>query len=1287
MPDQIVNTLGFEVDDALKALESLDGLLDRNRLAFEGLASAMTGWNRQASTTIDNLRSLVAAAKAAVEGLGRVKVPTAATSATPSAAPQSPSLWLPSGVREEAAEAAAAQTAEAAAARTTTAMRDAAQVYSDTRTPQEQYISQLARLDDLAKKGAISQDTHTRAVRQAKDALQDATKSTNNWVVSWETLARVVATQFLVRMMSEVRDLLKDAVTESLKFQKSIAEIRTIAPAIDQNFNSLAQEVSSFARSFNFPVPQVSEALYQTISNQFTTASQRADIMTASAKLAKVGVMELNDAVLLITGTLNAYGMSSSQAESVAAKFFKTIELGRLRGAEMTNVIGQLVPIASQVGVSLDEVNASMISMTIGGMKVPQAATAIRAGMSALLKPSDDLKRELREMGYESGVQLVRAKGLQEAFLTLANSVDGDVAQIAKLFRNIRALNAELRLTGTGADQAQKALEVLHQTSGEVLEAKYKEFTSTSAEAFTKEVNKLKTALATDIGGELVKLLNQMIQMSGGADTVTAALKAIVAIGIPVSVALGGIAAAMGLVSLHAKLVAADATLLGAAFNNLVGPIAVFVGAMTYFDSKLASALAQADEKFTQKVREHLATLGRASEETLSKEKERYDKSMRTLESYLADVRKAHFKQVDDARDANAQVVESSRQTMTQMIATRERVVTAYRNAATEATRAIKQSTEQQADLTAKADDAEFAKRQKQRSASEQLEFARRRGLELADEASKALGKAASAEDRQAALALFQRANAYLQESQTKAQAGDELYVQERAERDLLNIIYQQIEAEKKFQATKEEQAKTAANMAGEEQGRVDRMKVLMKTILDSMQLFTKQGPKDVVDRNKQTGTLRSAMAELEKLWLGAPKLEMSDLLAFDSLQRRVDTAIEGGVSDVEVKNLFASPESLAKLNRDITGGLGAIQVKLDMLGPSLVKPGALVGKTEEESLHLLSEGYRELVQKAEDARRRQEEVKQSFASTSAAILGLRANYDAFKSEGSSAVTVVSEAFQKGWNNLDPRGRIANITEAEKQLAQLMYTFQQIAKSPEVATGTVVKELQAAVDVWTAKGQGQFDTSYIQQSLTWAKVIQAENERRAAMNSAEKARGETDSELIKKAEEAKRWIETLLPKEKLEELKTSAQGVQGAMSQVPDMSAFAQNLASAAESMRSIAESAASLPEMPGVMTAATGGKVWAYLAGGGYARGADTQPAMLSPHEVVMNERAARRFSSQLVAMNAGLRPSFHSQGGSVTNIGDINVTVSGGGSSRQTARSIASELRRELRRGTSTL
>lgn len=54
---------------------------------------------------------------------------------------------------------------------------------------------------------------------------------------------------------------------------------------------------------------------------------------------------------------------------------------------------------------------------------------------------------------------------------------------------------------------------------------------------------------------------------------------------------------------------------------------------------------------------------------------------------------------------------------------------------------------------------------------------------------------------------------------------------------------------------------------------------------------------------------------------------------------------------------------------------------------------------------------------------------------------------------------------------------------------------------------------------------------------------------------------------------------------------------------------------------------------------------------------------------------------------MNANVKPSYHSHGGSVTNVGDINVNVHGGGSDRNLGRTVATEIRRELRRGSSTL
>jgi Spy/CpxP family protein refolding chaperone len=53
-------------------------------------------------------------------------------------------------------------------------------VYEETRTPQEEYIQKLTELNALVQQGVLDQDTYTRAVVQAQDALADAgDKGTN----------------------------------------------------------------------------------------------------------------------------------------------------------------------------------------------------------------------------------------------------------------------------------------------------------------------------------------------------------------------------------------------------------------------------------------------------------------------------------------------------------------------------------------------------------------------------------------------------------------------------------------------------------------------------------------------------------------------------------------------------------------------------------------------------------------------------------------------------------------------------------------------------------------------------------------------------------------------------------------------------------------------------------------------------------------------------------------------------------------------------------------------------
>ena len=78
-----------------------------------------------------------------------------------------------------------------------------------------------------------------------------------------------------------------------------------------------------------------------------------------------------------------------------------------------------------------------------------------------------------------------------------------------------------------------------------------------------------------------------------------------------------------------------------------------------------------------------------------------------------------------------------------------------------------------------------------------------------------------------------------------------------------------------------------------------------------------------------------------------------------------------------------------------------------------------------------------------------------------------------------------------------------------------------------------------------------------------------------------------------------------------------------------------------------------------------------------------DQISALLSPGEFVVNAKQARKFLPQLTAINSNA--ARFNEGGIVNNnVGDINVTVEGGGSSDTTVRNIAAGLRREFRRGT---
>jgi TP901 family phage tail tape measure protein len=1256
MADEIVQQLGFDVDAALAALRTLDNALYAGQAAFRVFGTALDEFNNRGRTTLEIMRELASAADRLANATERLNVPTTPTPAA--AGQQGSQLWLPPGLQSAA--------------------QQAARTFRD--------------VGDAAQQAA---EKTTKGMQSAADATQEATKHSDHLIVSWSTISRVVMTQAIVRAMSMLRDALKESVTAAEEFQIRLAEIQTITPRIGVSLQSLGTatpfhvleaEVTRFAKEFNVPLPQVQEGLYQTISNQFTSVADRAHVMTAAMELAKVGVMDLQQAILLITGTLNAYGMQSNQAESVAAKFFETIRLGRVRGKELADVMGQIMPIARELGVSLDELNSAMVSMTIAGMDAHKSATALRSVMTAFIKPSEDMTKVLRSMGFSDPSQIIAAKNFQGALQAISEAADGMGAEIAKSVRNVRALTAELRLASEeGAKKYREAMEAMQRASPEGLRKIVEEFRSTDTDRLQTQVNALKVSLTQDLGQAMIRILATMMEFMGGADKMAAAISAIAA---------GAAVCAASLVALAAGFALVNLSLgpFGIALLAGTAILATVTGASTYYTlTTIANIQKESDAR-------HEATMKMLADEEkkIAKWKEvqqaEAQKAQGSWSEQAAGLRRDYFKALDDLKEKNTETINSARTVMESMVAAQERVVSAYRNAANAAVKAVQESQNRVVALEANLADTRFKYAQKELTAEEQADNYRRRAMQLAREAAEELSRAKTPDQIQAALAAFQRAEAAAKEAESIAQATGNLGLKEDAERAVLAVMNMQLGAEKTLQQVQAEQALKLARSAALEQERLNTMKALMKSILTDLEAFDKQGAKDPRALAEQQARLQANLVEFRKQFFAGQKVDVSDLLAFDQLQRRVAMALAGGVSEMDIRQFHAIPKSLADLRVQIEQGIGPIRV---LIQKSTATDTALMqelqGKTAEESANILEKRLME-------ARQRKINFGELERQVAAATVGLwRFQVDAkadlqkwldiqAEMEDTFSFDLTSLTNPRAWREMVAAQRRA--TQRFKQQAEKFLDPNRVVDDRDVqALLQARREYEEAINP-SAVNKAALD-KFIERALEIKEKAQAMQKSAAAVEQ-ERAPAIESEQRIQNIEEglkaAKQAVEGT--KEATEGAYRGAQNTTNALNQVAqtDMSGLTKGLDNATTAMWGLVMAASSfVPPDTSSLYAAHGGIVRRFAEGG--PTGVDVVPAWLSPGEFVMNAASTRRFAAQLTAMNAGVQPVWRSSGGSVTNIGDINVTVNGGGSSRQTARSIAAEIRRELRRGTSTL
>lgn len=311
-------------------------------------------------------------------------------------------------------------------------------------------------------------------------------------------------------------------------FQKEFSNVRTLLDETTVNTKAMKQELLGLDARLGSS-KELAKGLYQTLSAG-VDAADAVRFVGEAAKFAKAGLTDTYTSVDALTTILNAYRMNADQATKVSDVLFQTIKLGKTTGQQLASSLGDVIPSASQLGVSIEELGASMVTMTKQGINTANATTQLNAIFTAFLKPSTEMSEALEEVGYASGSALIEAEGLTGALEFLQNATQGNKDKLAALLPNVRAFKGALALTGSQADVYTEALKEMGEASGSTDEAFQKQ--ELTFETLGNSLNKIAIRIGDALLPTIYDLATQFttfINSTQGMDKISTAVAGIAA--------------------------------------------------------------------------------------------------------------------------------------------------------------------------------------------------------------------------------------------------------------------------------------------------------------------------------------------------------------------------------------------------------------------------------------------------------------------------------------------------------------------------------------------------------------------------------------------------------------------------------------------------------------------------------------------------------------------------------------------------------------------------------------
>lgn len=280
-------------------------------------------------------------------------------------------------------------------------------------------------------------------------------------------------------------------VQKSMEFQTAMAKVGTIADTNVVPLSQMQKEIINLSNALGVNASTVAEDVYNAISAGQKTSDAVAFVEKATM-LAKGGFAETGQALDVLTTILNAYGMESSKTEEISNMLITTQNRGKVTVAELSSVMGKVIPTANANNVALEQLCAGYSIMTARGIAAAETTTYMNSMLNELGKSGTSADKALRQAAGKGFSELMaEGNSLADVLNILQGEADKSGKTLADMFGSAEAGKAALTLMANGVEGFNDEVSAMVDSTG-AAQAAYEKMMDTTEE----KIKKAKTALS-----------------------------------------------------------------------------------------------------------------------------------------------------------------------------------------------------------------------------------------------------------------------------------------------------------------------------------------------------------------------------------------------------------------------------------------------------------------------------------------------------------------------------------------------------------------------------------------------------------------------------------------------------------------------------------------------------------------------------------------------------------------------------------------------------------------------